>query len=230
MFPAFLAGALGAVLLATPTDAARSNAASTRGTSVDTAPARAAMPDSVPARTTRSRRRGGIAADIRLTGDTRVRQTLVAINKDSQDGQWILASNAGVPLLDRWRGEEESADAPTETTVRAIRQTAEDAGIEPTDTVIRILDRRIKRDAEIRRHRAMGLIERDADGYWRVVGAPPEDEESVDQLFARMSADAENADLRALTREIERQICEDEAMECEPESSGGNSPSCCAPK
>jgi hypothetical protein len=211
------------------------------GTAYESSPARRDTAPA-PARSTRGRaRQTRITAEIRLTADSRVRQTLVAINKDSQDGQWILASNAGVPLLDRWRGEETEAEGPSETTVRAIRKTAADAGIEATDTIVRILDRRIQRDPELRRHRAAGLLERDANGIWHVVGSPTEDEESVDQLFARMSAEAENADVRALTREVERQVCAAEEMESEVEysaagsSQGGSSPggapaSCCSPK
>lgn len=150
-------------------------------------------------------RQSHIEADIRLSADSRVAQALVAINKDSEDGQWILASNADVPLLDRWRGENAVEAGPSDTTIRAIKRVAVAAGIDATDTVICILDRRLKREPELRRYRTMGVVEKDTTGQWRLASSPDGDE-SVDRLFAKMKIDDETADMRALSQEIRRQI------------------------
>ncbi|MEK8023344.1 MAG: hypothetical protein AAB229_05985 [Candidatus Hydrogenedentota bacterium] len=216
-FHVVLMGLLGILLAAVSTDAARGSNTS-------------------PGNTFGRGRQGRIAVNIRMTADTRVSQALAIINKDTQDGQWLLASSSNVPLLDRWRGEENANEAPSETMLVAIRQTAKNAGIEATDTVIRILDRRIHRDAELRRYRDMGLLRRDTSGQWQAAATAADEEGSMDLEFARLCAEAENADVSALTREIERQVCAEQAECPVPDpgaartSSGNAKPSCCAPR
>lgn len=161
------------------------------------APAEAARPSSTVDRTRQSR----VRAAVRIHADTLVQQTLVAIRKDTQDGQWLVAS-AG-PLLDNFRGADSNVTLP-DTVMKAIRTIAADAGLTVTDTLALHFGRRILRADLLERYRVEGLIRQSVSGSW-VVDETLAEERSLDAEFARIRLEEESADRQALIAEIERQ-------------------------
>ena len=152
--------------------------------------------------TAAGRDRGAIVADVRVAKETAVRSQIAMIERVTGDGEWLMASAAGVPLLDRWRGEETGAASRAPAEMRVASELAR-AGIEPTETMVRILMRRIERYPMLRDWEARSVIARDAEGEWRVKDAG--EEGAVRATVARLILEAENADRRAILAELERQ-------------------------
>lgn len=165
---------------------------------LDAGAALAARPDNTVALSRRTR----IRAEVRIQADTLTAQTLVAIRKDTQDGAWLVAS-AG-PLLDNFRDGSE-ASLP-DTVRRVLVSRIADAGLAPTDTLIRNLGRRILRAPLLEQDAAAGFTRRRADGRWEFVEDAAAGD--LDGEFARARVQADDADREAIESEIRRQAAE----------------------
>lgn len=124
---------------------------------------------------------------------------LIEIELVSSDGEWLLARDLGTPLLDAWRGEEEDSSLSTS---EAVRSRVRRAGLDPSDTLVALLFRRIRRHSTIEEFRANGWIERAPDGTIRRIENPRMD--PADRIMAEMLVAEENDDRLRTARETRR--------------------------
>ena len=87
---------------------------------------------------------------------------------------------------------DENSSLPTGPTSEAVRGRVRRAGLDPSDTLVALLSRRIRRHSTIEEFRANGWVFRAPDGTLRRIDDPRMD--PADRIMAEMLVEEENDD------------------------------------